>query len=77
MKTLDELLERYEKRYLTSKKVKHIMLDSYTLVDTNMISHCGIVERKENWRGTGTQEEHETVAELPFCKNCLRIMGLP
>lgn len=55
-------------KYVEGGSVVHHLASSVSAVAT-----CGLWRPGSHvWRGTGTQEEYETVAILPECKNCLK-----
>ncbi len=59
-------------RYLPSKRpnVRHA-LDR----PGDAAALCGVGVMSIYWRGTGSQEEYETVAALPKCRGCQRVLG--
>jgi hypothetical protein len=58
-----------EWRYLKQGKVRHALPFSAARRAT-----CGLeLWRGEDWYGTGSQKEYERVAELPKCKNCVKL----
>lgn len=63
-------LDHPEWRYLPGGAATHA-LDS-----GDAGAACGVYTLPaSNWRGTGSQREYETAAELPRCRNCLRKLG--
>lgn len=63
----------YEWRYLRNGKAKHAL--SYA---SARYAICGCGPQwfdPDDWLGTGSQVEYETVAALPECKRCLWVMS--
>lgn len=59
-------------RYLGRKpRVRHALARS-----DDAVALCGTWSIPAlNWRGTGSQDEYETVAALPKCRRCQRRLG--
>ena len=56
--------------YTRTGKKAHL-LKPLASPNTYLTALCGTgPEWFEAWRGTGTQDEHETAASLPLCKYC-------
>jgi hypothetical protein len=56
-------------RYTPSGKVRH--LTTVNLFDgTTRETDCGLASRPEWWRGTGSQDEYDTLALLRPCERC-------
>ncbi len=58
-----------ERRYLPGGRVAHAVNPNHGQ------AVCGTTADRDDWRGTGTQDEYERVAALPRCRACLRKMG--
>jgi hypothetical protein len=70
--TVEQRLYDRQWRYLAGANVKHVVADT-----SEPRSACGItVTPAEEWRGTGTQAEYETVAALRRCHRCLDKLGV-
>lgn len=64
----------YEWRYVHGGRVKH----SVCAERKHASAVCGVGPWWfDNWRGTGSQDEYERVAQLPVCKRCAKIGPLP
>lgn len=65
----------YDWRYLPHRPVKHALVDP-----GERIAVCGVgpySRSADEWHGTGTQTEYETVERLPACKRCVELIGTP
>lgn len=64
-------------RYLANRKVKHaVPVNTMWYTGHDPISLCGIIiVVPDQWRGTGSQEEYDTVDSLPECKRCTALLG--
>lgn len=60
-------VEVFERRYVRGGAVRHLLVDSEAAVAV-----CGMGPWvHDQWYGTGSQVEYETVASLPDCRLCL------
>ena len=64
-------------RYLPRRKVKHaVPLNTMWHTGHDPISLCGIIiVIPDNWRGTGSQEEYDTIDKLSECQRCAALLG--
>ena len=60
--------------YVRSGKVIHAR--SRSMHGLDYTARCGTTPALfEDWLGTGNQKEYETVASLPKCKRCVKLLG--
>lgn len=69
-------------RYLPRRSVKHALRASAGYAGHESTALCGtapawFAPQAEQWWGTGTQTEHETVEKLPECRRCAVLLAAP
>lgn len=71
---MNAIREQMHQVYTLTGRRTHYLTGRSSPSDTASASLCGVSPWPMAWFGTGSQDEFEKAAAMPFCSKCARLM---